>query len=108
MNKALLSLLILAGAIMASADNNPNLIISPSPVAVIAGNTQQFVAAFSDSTEVLNCTWLTTGAANAVQSTGVNSAIFAAGSLKSTYVVTASCTNASGFTAMGIAVVAVT
>ena len=80
MKKALLCLIILASAILAGANNNPNVVISPSPVAVLAGNTQQFVASFDDSTQVVNCSWLTTGAANAVQTTGVNTATFAAGS----------------------------
>ncbi|MGC2112630.1 MAG: hypothetical protein WA655_24130 [Candidatus Korobacteraceae bacterium] len=107
MKKALLCLTLLACVASASAAS-PNLTISPSPVAVVSGNTQQFTASFDDGSQVANCTWLTTGSVNAIQSTGVNTAVFAAGSLKATYVLTATCTNSSGFTSMGIAIVAVT
>lgn len=106
MKKALLCLLLLACAVSAGA-NNPNLTISPSPIAVPAGGTQQFTATFSDGSQVANCTWMATGSLNAIQSNGVNTAVFAAGALPGTYVVTASCTNVNGFTAMGIAIVAI-
>jgi hypothetical protein len=107
MKKALLCLLLLACAVSAGA-TNPNLTISPSPVPLAAGSTQTFTAAFSDGSQVINCTWMATGSLNAIQSTGVDTAVFAAGALPATYVVTASCTNVGGFTAMGIAIVAVT
>ncbi len=106
MKKALLCLLLLASVISASAAN-PSITISPSPVALHAGGTQQFTAIFSDGSQVQSCTWLTTGSLNAIQGIGVNNAIFAAGTLRATYVVTASCINTNGIPAMGIAVIAV-
>jgi hypothetical protein len=107
MRKALLCLLLLASVVSASAAN-PSITISPSPVALHAGGTQQFTATFSDGSQVQSCTWLTTGSMNAVQGIGASTAIFAAGTLKATYVVTASCINTTGVPAMGIAVIAVT
>jgi hypothetical protein len=106
MKKALLCLLLLASVVSASAAN-PSVVISPSPVSLYVGNTQQFTATFSDGSQVQSCTWLTTGSLNAVQGIGVNTAIFAAGTLRATYVVTASCTNTNGIPAMGIAIIAV-
>jgi len=106
MNKALLCLLLLACVIPASA-TNPTVTISPSPVILPAGSTQQFTAAFSDGSQIQSCTWLTTGSQNAIQSTGANTAMFAAGPLKATYVVTANCTNTAGVQAMGIGIISI-
>lgn len=108
MKKALLCLVILACAVVsATADNNPTVSISPSPVGVRVGGTQLFTAAFSDGSHVQSCTWLATGSLNAVQSIGPSTAMFAAGTLRATYVVTANCINDAGQQAMGLAVVGV-
>lgn len=107
MKNALLCLLLLAGVLGASASSNPTVSITPSPVAIPTGGTQQFTATFSDGSQIQSCNWLATGSLNAVQGIGVNTAVFAAGTLKATYVVTANCTNAAGVHAMGLAVVAV-
>ena len=105
MKKALLCLLLLACMVVtASADNNPTVSITPSPVRLPVGGTQQFSAAFSDGSQIQSCTWLVTGNNNAIQSTGSSTAIVAAGTLRATYVVTASCINASGVQAMGLGV----
>ena len=106
MKNALLCLVLLAGVVNASA-GNPTITISPSPIALASGGTQEFTAAFSDGSQIQSCSWMTTGTLNAIQGVGANSAIFAAGTLKATYVVTASCRNVNGTEAMGIAVVAV-
>ena len=107
MKKALLCLLLLASVVSASAAN-PSIVISPSPIALATGNTRQFTATFSDGSQIQSCTWMATGSLNAIQGIGVNTAIFAAGTLKATYVVTATCTNTGGVQAMGIAIIAVT
>jgi hypothetical protein len=106
MRNALLCLLVLAWAVSASAAN-PTINITPSPVAMPSGSVQQFTAAFSDGSQVQSCTWLVTGAQNAIQSTGPNTAAFAAGTLKATYIVQANCQNVNGAQATGIAVVGV-
>lgn len=107
MKYAPLVFVVLACALSAVADNNATVVVTPSPVMLHAGSTQQFTAGFSDGSQVQNCTWLTTGSSNGIQSTGANTAAFAAGQLKATYVVTASCTSSTGFQAMGIAIVLV-
>lgn len=108
MKKALLCLVLLACAVAtASADNNPTLSITPTPIGIHVGGTKLFTAAFSDGSQIQSCTWLATGTNNAVQSTGVNTAIFAAGTIKATYVITASCTNTNNVTAMGLGVIGV-
>ena len=108
MKKALLCLLLMASVVVtAGASNNPTVSISPSPVAVHVGGTQLFSATFSDGSHVQSCTWLATGNLNAVQSIGPSTAIYAAGTLKATYVVTANCINDAGQQAMGLAVVGV-
>jgi len=108
MKKALLCLLLLACIVVsASANNNPTVSITPSPVGIPTGGTQIFTAAFSDGSQIQSCTWLATGNNNAVQSIGVNTAVFAAGTLKATYVITATCTNTSGVQAMGLGVIGV-
>jgi hypothetical protein len=106
MRKALLCLLLLASVVSASA-TNPTITITPSPIALPVGATQQFAATFSDGTQIQSCTWLATGPQNAIQGIGANTAIFAAGPLRATYVVTATCTNVNGVHAMGIAVIAI-
>jgi hypothetical protein len=110
MKRALLCLLlclsVLACVIPASADG-PQLIITPNPIGVPVGSTQQFTAAFSDGSQITNCTWLATGSLNAIQANGVNTAMFAAGTLPATYVVTATCANVNGYTIMAIAIVGV-
>jgi hypothetical protein len=108
MKKALLCLLLLAcWVVTASADNNPTVNITPSLAVLTPGQTQQFTAAFSDGSQIQSCTWLATGPQNAIQSTGVNTAAFAAGPLRATYVATASCTNVNNFNATGLAVVVI-
>ncbi len=108
MKKALLCLVILAFAVVtASATNNPTLSISPTPIGVHVSGTQIFTAAFSDGSHIQSCTWMATGPLNAVVSIGPNSAVFAAGTLRATYVVTATCTNDAGQQAMGIGIVGV-
>ena len=107
MKNALLCLMLLACIVSASASNNPTVLITPSPVSVVSGGTQLFTAAISDGSQVQNCTWLTTGNTNAIQGTGVSTAEFAAGTLKATYIVQATCNNTNNVQAMGIAVVAV-
>lgn len=109
MKKALLGLLLLVCVVSATADDaslSP-LTISPSPIALHPGEKQQFTATFTDQSEVKSCVWLATGTANVIQSDGVNTATLVAGSLKATYVVTASCASANGYTSMAIAVIAV-
>ena len=108
MKKALLCLLLLAcWVVTASADNNPTVNITPSLAVLTPGQTQQFTAAFSDGSQIQSYTWLATGPQNAIQSTGVNTAAFAAGPLRATYVATASCTNVNNFNATGLAVVVI-
>jgi len=108
MKKALLCLLLLACVVVtASADNNPTVSISPTPVWVKVAGTQLFTASFSDGSQVQSCTWLATGNNNAVQGVGASTAIFAAGTLRATYVVTATCMNSNGVQAMGLGVVGV-
>lgn len=97
-----------AGVVVtASANNNPTVSISPSPVGVPVSGTQLFTATFSDGSQIQSCTWLATGNNNAVQSIGANRAIFAAGTLQATYVITAQCTNVNGVQAMGLGVIGV-
>ncbi len=107
MKNALLCLMLLACLVSASASNNPTIQITPSPISIPSGSTQQFNAAFSDGSQVQSCTWLTTGSLNAIQGTGVSTALFAAGTLKATYIIQANCTNTSNVQATGIAIVAV-
>ena len=108
MKKALLCLLLLACVVVtASADSNPTVTITPSPVWIKVAGTQLFTATFSDGSQVQSCTWLATGNNNAVQGIGVNTAIFAAGTIRATYVVTATCTNTNGVQAMGLGVIGV-
>src|SRR4051812_13833639 len=105
MKKALLCLLLLACVVVAaSADSNPTVSISPSPVRIPVAGTQLFTAAFSDGSQIQSCTWLATGNNNAIQSIGSSTAILAAGTLRATYVVTANCTNSAGQQSMGLAV----
>jgi len=105
MKKALLCLLLLACvAISASAENNPTVSITPSPVRIPVAGTQFFTASFSDGSQVQSCTWLVTGNTNVVQNIGASTAIVAAGTIRATYVVTANCTNSAGQQAMGLAV----
>ena len=111
MKKALLCLVVclfvLANFIPASAGNNPTLTISPSPITLVPGQTQPFTAAFSDGSQIQSCTWLVTGSMNAIQSTGANTAMLAAGTLKATYIATANCMNTNNVNAMGIAVIVI-
>jgi hypothetical protein len=108
MKKALLCLVLLAFVVVsASANNNPTVSISPSPVGIPVGGTQLFTATFSDGSHVQSCSWLATGNNNAVQSVGSNTAIFAAGTLKATYVITANCINSNGVQAMGLGVIGI-
>jgi hypothetical protein len=107
MTKSLLCLLILLCVVSASATDPPSLSISPTPVALHAGDKQQFTATFSDSSEIKVCTWMATGSLNAIQSDGVNTATFVAGALKGTYVATATCANVDGLTSTGIAIIGV-
>jgi hypothetical protein len=60
MKITLLCLLLLACFLSADAAG-PTVTISPSPIALPAGSTQQFTASFSDGSQVANCTWMTTG-----------------------------------------------
>lgn len=106
MKHALLGLLILVSVVSASAAN-PTIAITPSPIVMPSGSVQQFTAAFSDGSQVQSCTWLTTGSQNAIESTGANTATFAAGALKATYIVQANCQNVNGVPATGIAVISV-
>ena len=106
MKHALLCLLLLASLVSASAAN-PTIAITPSPVVMPSGSVQQFTAAFSDGSQVQSCTWLATGAQNAIQSTGPGTATFAAGTLRATYIVQANCQNVNGVPATGIAVISV-
>jgi len=106
MKKALLYLLCMSFVVPSFAAN-PTVTVTPSTLPLPAGSTQQLTAAFSDGSQIQSCTWMATGSQNGIQSIGVNTATFAAGTLKATYVVTASCTNAAGVRAMGIAVIAV-
>jgi hypothetical protein len=108
MKKARLCLLLLACVVVtASADSNPTVSITPSPIGLHVGSTQLFTAAFSDGSHIQSCTWMATGNLNAIQGIGPNTAIFAAGTLRATYVVTATCTNDAGQQAMGLGVVGV-
>ena len=107
MKKALLCSIILAWVVSASAAN-PTVSITPSPVRMSSGSSQVFTASFSDGSQVQSCTWLSTGQQNAIESSGPNTATFAAGTLKATYVVTANCQNVNGVQAMGLAFIAVT
>jgi hypothetical protein len=108
MKKALLCLLLLAcWVVTASADNNPTVNITPSPAILAPGQTQQFTAAFSDGSQIQSCTWLATGPQNAIQSTGVATAMFGAGTLKATYIATANCTNTNNYNATGLAVIVI-
>lgn len=106
MKHALLCLLLLVSVVSASAAN-PTIAITPSPIVMPSGSVQQFTAAFSDGSQVQSCTWLTTGSQNAIESTGANTATFAAGALKATYIVQANCQNVNGVPATGIAVISV-
>lgn len=74
---------------------------------MVPGQTQTFAAAFSDGSQIQSCSWLVTGTLNAIQSTGTNTAMLAAGTLKATYVVTASCQNTNNVNATGIAVIVI-
>ena len=74
---------------------------------MVPGQTQLFTAAFSDGSQIQNCTWLVTGSLNAIQGTSANTAMLAAGTLKATYVATASCQNTNNVNAMGIAIIAI-
>jgi hypothetical protein len=108
MKKALLCLILLACCVVtASADNNPTVVITPSPAILSPGSTQQFTAAFSDGSQISSCTWLATGPLNAIQSTGANTSVFAAGTLKATYIATASCTNTNNYNATGLVVIVI-
>jgi hypothetical protein len=111
MKKTLLCLVVclfvLACFIPASASSGPTLTISPSPTSMVPGQTQIFTAAFSDGSQIQSCTWLVTGSLNAIQSTSANTAVLAAGTLKATYIATASCQNTNNVNAMGIAVIAI-
>lgn len=106
MKHALLCSFVLACVLSASAAS-PTVSVTPSPVRMPSGSVQQFTANFSDGSQVQNCTWLVTGQQNAIQSTGPNTAAFAAGTLKATYIVQANCQNVNGDQATGIAVIAV-
>jgi hypothetical protein len=106
MKKALLCLIVLACIVPANA-TNPTVTISPSPISMVPGQTQQFTATFSDGSQVQSCTWMVTGSLNAIQSTGANTAALATGTLKATYIATASCINTNNVNAMGIAIIAV-
>lgn len=106
MKHALLCLLLLASVVSASAAN-PTVAITPSPIALPTGSVQQFTATFSDGSQVQSCTWMATGGLNVIQGVGANSAVFAAGTLKATYIVQANCRNVNGVAATGIAVIAV-
>ena len=106
MKTALLCCLVLACAVCASAAD-PTLSLTPSPIVMPSGSVQQFTAAFSDGSQVQSCTWLVTGSSNAIQSTGPNTAILAAGTLRATYIVQANCQNVNGVQATGIAIIAV-
>ena len=110
MKKALLCLVVclfvLACIVPASAAN-PTVTISPSPISMVPGQIQQFTAAFSDGSQIQSCTWLVTGSLNAIQSIGANTAVFASGTLKATYIATASCQNTNNVNAMGIAVIVI-
>jgi hypothetical protein len=108
MKKALLCLLLLACCVItASADNNPTVTITPSPAILSPSQTQQFTAAFSDGSQIQSCNWLVTGPQNAIQSTSANTAVFAAGTLRATYIATASCTNTNNYNATGLAVIVI-
>ncbi len=111
MKKALLCLVVclfaLACVVPASADSGPTIIITPSPVILTVGQTQTFNAAFSDGSQIQSCTWLVTGTLNAIQSTGANAAVMVAGTLRATYVATASCQNINNVNAMGIAIIVI-
>jgi hypothetical protein len=72
-----------------------------------SGQTQIFTAAFSDGSQIQSCSWLVTGSLNAIQGLSANTALLAAGTLKATYVATASCQNTNNVNAMGIAIVAI-
>lgn len=106
MKHALLCLLLLASVVSATAAN-PTVSITPSPMVMPSGSVQQFTASFSDGSQVQSCTWMATGSQNAIQSIGANNALFAAGTLKATYIVQANCRNVNGVVATGIAVIAV-
>ena len=106
MKHALLCLLLLASVVSASAAN-PTINITPSPIAMPSGSVQQFTASFSDGSQVQSCTWMITGTQNAIQGIGANTALFAAGTLKATYVVQANCRNVNGVATTGIALIAV-
>ena len=106
MKHTLLCLLLLASVISASAAN-PTITITPSPIAMPSGSVQQFTASFSDGSQVQSCTWLATGGQNTIQGVGANTALFAAGTLKATYVVQANCRNVNGVATTGIALIAV-
>ena len=111
MKKALLCLVVclfaLSCVVPAVADSGPTVTISPSPISLVVGQTQQFTAAFSDGSQIQSCTWMVTGTLNAIQSTSANTAMLATGTLKATYIATASCTNVNNVNAMGIAVIVV-
>jgi hypothetical protein len=106
MKKALLCLIVLACIVPASA-TNPTVTISPSPISLVPGQTQPFTAAFSDGSQIQSCTWMVTGSLNAIQSTGANTAMMATGTLKATYIATASCINTNNVNAMGIAIIVI-
>jgi hypothetical protein len=108
MKKALLCLFLLAGVVSASANDNPAVNITPSPIALPPRGSQQLTAAFSDGSRVQSCSWLATGPQKAIASTSASTAEFAAGTSKATYVVTANCVNTNGVPAMGLAVVSIT